>query len=377
MKFMKRILNWALALILVLGLTLSIGCTLLPNTSTPPTSTSPPTLIETTPIGSTWTIPPSSNQSVVLPSIADVVARVKPSVVAINTELVTTDIFGRTVRQQAAGSGWIIDKSGIIVTNNHVVEGAQSVTVTLDDGRTFAADVKTIATDSLADLAILKINAENLPAATVGDSDKLRVGDWVVAIGNSLGQGIRATVGIVSQQSVSLDINQGETLYGLIETDAAINPGNSGGPLVNMAGEVIGITSVKIAEVGVEGVGYAISTSEAMPIIQQLINTGYVIRPWLGVSYTSVSQYAIFRYNLAVDKGALILTVAAGSPAATAGLKTGDIITRFAGKNITEVNELTRAIHQCQIGEKVEILYWRGQTQSTTSATLIESPAPG
>jgi len=372
----KRILNSALAFILVLGLILNIGCTLLPNTSTPPTSTSSPTPTETTPIEPTWTIPPSNNQSAVLPSIADVVARVKPSVVAINTELVTTDIFGRTVRQQAAGSGWIIDKSGIIVTNNHVVEGAQSVTATLDDGRTFAADVNTIATDSLADLAVLRIKAGNLPAATVGDSNKLRVGDWVVAIGNSLGQGIRATVGIVSQQSVSLDVDQGQTLYGLIETDAAINPGNSGGPLVNMAGEVIGITSVKIAEVGVEGVGYAISTNEATPIIQQLINTGYVIRPWLGVSYTSVNQYTILRYNLAVDKGVLILNVASGSPAAQAGLKIGDVITRFAGKDITEMKELTRAIHQGQIGQKIEIVYWRGQNQSTASAALIESPAP-
>ncbi len=368
---MKRILISALTFILVLGLTLNIGCNLLPASPTTSTPTSSPT-----PIGPTWTIPPSENQSAVLPSIADVVAKVKPSVVAIDTELVTTDIFGRMVTQQAAGSGWIIDKDGIIVTNNHVVEGAMSVTVTLDDGRTFPADVNTIATDSLADLAVLRIKAENLPAAAVGDSSQLRVGDWVVAIGNSLGQGTRATVGIVSQQSVSLDISQGQTLYGLIETDAAINPGNSGGPLVNMAGEVVGITSVKIAEVGVEGVGYAISTSEAMPIIQQLINAGYVIRPWLGVSYTTVNQYTVLRYNLAVDKGALILNVASGSPADLAGLKAGDVITRFAGKDIAEMKELTRAIYQGQIGQKIEIVYWRGQNPSTASATLVESPAP-
>ena len=372
---MKRILISALTFILVLGLTLNIGCTLLPNISTPPTPTSSPTPTATTPIGPTWTIPPSKNQSAVLSSIADVVAKVKPSVVAINTQTVTR-LFGREYIQEGAGSGWIIDKSGIIVTNNHVVEGAQSVTVTLDDGRTFAADVNTIATDSLADLAVLRIKAENLPAATVGDSSKLRVGDWVVAIGNSLGQGIRATVGIVSQQSVSLDVDQGQTLYGLIETDAAINPGNSGGPLVSMAGEVIGITSVKIAEVGVEGVGYAISTNEATPIIQQLISPGYVIRPWLGASYTSVNQYTILRYNLAVNKGVLILNVASGSPADLAGLKAGDVITRFAGKDIAEMKELTRAIHQGQIGQKIEIVYWRGQNQSTTSTALIESPAP-
>ncbi|MCJ7743991.1 MAG: trypsin-like peptidase domain-containing protein [Dehalococcoidales bacterium] len=368
---MKRILISALTFILVLGLTLNIGCNLLPASPTTSTPTSSPT-----PIGSTWTIPPSSNQSPALPSIADVVAKVKPSVVAINTELVATDIFGRPFKQQAAGSGWIIDKGGIIVTNNHVVEGATSVTVTLDDGRTFTADVNTIATDSLADLAVLKIKAENLPAATVGDSSRLRVGDWVVAIGNSLGQGIRASVGIVSQQSVSLDISQGQTLYGLIETDAAINPGNSGGPLVDMAGEVIGITSVKIAEVGVEGVGYAISTNEAMPIVEQLINAGYVIRPWLGVGLDSVNQYTILIYGLSIDKGALVVSVASGSPADLAGLKAGDVITRFAGKDIAEMKELTRAIHQGQLGQKTEIVYWRVQNQSTASATLIESPAP-
>jgi serine protease Do len=368
---MKRILIAALTFILVFSLTLNISCNLL---STSPTTSTPTSSL--TPIGPTWTMPPPETQPPVLPSIADVVAKVKPSVVSIDTELVTTDIFGRTVTQQAAGSGWIIDKSGIIVTNNHVVEGATSVTVTLDDERTFSADVNTIATDSLADLAVLRIKAENLPAATVGDSSAAKVGDWVVAIGNSLGQGIRATVGIVSQQSVSLDISQGQTLYGLIETDAAINPGNSGGPLVNMAGQVIGITSVKIAEVGVEGVGYAISTNEAMPIIQQLINVGYVTRPWLGASYTDVNQYYVFRYNLAVDNGALILSVTSGSPADLAGLKAGDVITRFAGKDIAEMKDLTPAILQSQIGQKVEIIYWRGHNQRTTSATLIKSPAP-
>ena len=359
---------WIVSFVLIFLLTLTAGCNLLPVSPATSTPTSSPT-----PIAPSWTIPPSGGQPTALPSIADVVARVKPSVVAINTELQST-IFGRTITQQAAGSGWIIDKSGIIVTNNHVVEGATSITVTLDDGRTFAADVNTIATDTLADLAVLKIKAENLPAATVGDSSASRVGDWVVAIGNSLGQGIRATVGIISQQSVSLDVNQGQTLYGLIETDAAINPGNSGGPLVNMAGQVIGITSVKIAEVGVEGVGYAISTNEAMPIIQQLINAGYVTRPWLGVTLDSVNQYTTLVYGLSVDKGALVVSVASGSPAAQAGLKAGDVITRFGGQDVTNVNEFIRALHQSKISQQVEIIYWRGRNQSTTSAMLIESP---
>ena len=208
-------------------------------------------------------------------------AAVKPSVVAINTEVTITSFFGPAT-QQGAGSGWILDKDGIIVTNNHVVEGAKTITVTMDDGRTFTVNNKSVYTDSLNDLAVLRIDAKNLPALKLGDSSKLRVGDWVVAIGNSLGQGIRATEGIVSRKGVSLPVDQGQTLYDLIETSAAINPGNSGGPLVNMAGEVIGITSAKIADIGVEGMGYAISIDTATPIIQELVNKGYVSPPLPG-----------------------------------------------------------------------------------------------
>ena len=306
--------------------------------------------------------------------MADVVAKVKPSVVAINVEVTSTDIFGRAYTQEGAGSGWIIDKSGIIVTNNHVVDGASKVTVVLDDGRSFEASLNNIATDSLADLAVIKISAPDLTAAKVGDSSSLRVGDWVVAIGNSLGQGIRATVGIVSQQSVSLEVDSGQTLSGLIETDAAINPGNSGGPLVNMAGEVVGINSVKIAEVGVEGVGYAIGTGEAAPIIQELVNKGYVTRPYLGVSLDSISYTYIRRYNLAVTEGALILQVVSGGPAEAAGLQAGDVISAFDGKAISSLGELRQAIDESQIGKTVEIAYWRGRAQTKTTATLIATP---
>jgi len=301
---------------------------------------------------------------------------VKPSVVAINVEITSYDIFGRPYKESGAGSGWVIDSSGIIVTNNHVVADAMKVSVVLDDGRTFDADIGKIATDELADLAVVKIDATNLPAATVGNSDALRVGDWVVAIGNSLGQGIRATVGIVSQQSVSLEVSSGQTLTGLIETDAAINPGNSGGPLVNMAGEVVGINSVKIAEVGVEGTGYAIGTTVAAPLIQQLVNAGYITRPYLGVRMDSVNPVYSARYGLSVDQGALLIEVVQGSPAANAGLQPGDVITEFSGKTIDSVDALREAIHQSQIGQSVSIKYWRNSAQSTTTAVLTAS-SPG
>jgi len=359
-------------LVIILCLLLGSSCLLPPIDTSPPPS-SPPTS-NSTPIEPNWTPPAVGSQTPELPSIADVVALVKPSVVAINTEVTAQDIFGQSYKEAHAGSGWIIDEDGLIVTNNHVVEGAQSVTVTLVDGRTFPAE--TIRTDWLSDLAIVKVSAHNLPAARVGDSDILRVGDWVVAIGNSLGMGISATKGIVSAKGVSISVSEGQTLDDLLQTDAAINPGNSGGPLVNMAGEVIGITSVKVAQVGVEGMGYAISSNMAKPIIQQLVQKGYVVRPWLGVVLYTVDQYAVLRYNLAVDKGALVTEMAAGSPADEAGIEAGDVITEFAGKEITSADDLIEAIHSSQIEQRVEITFWRGNARNTTYAVLAESPPP-
>ncbi|MBA7636108.1 putative serine protease HhoB [subsurface metagenome] len=311
-----------------------------------------------------------------MPNIVDVVARVKPSVVAINTEVVTLDFFNRPFTQQGAGSGWVLDKNGIIVTNNHVVEGAGSITVTMEDGSTFTVGQSAVFTDSLNDLAIIKIDAQNLPAVTVGDSTALRVGEWVVAIGNALGQGIRATEGIISRKGVSIPVAPGQTLYDLIETTAAINPGNSGGPLVNLAGEVIGITSAKIATVGVEGMGYVISMETAIPITQELITNGYVVRPWLGVVLYSVDQFAVARYDLAVESGVLITQVVQDSPADRAGLKPGDVITRFAGKDIATAEDMIRTIHISAIGQRIPVTYWRGKAEFTTEVTLSESPPP-
>jgi serine protease Do len=288
----------------------------------------------------------------------------------------TFDFFNRPFTQQGAGSGWILDENGIIVTNNHVVEGASSITVTLDDGRTFTVDIDSVFTDRLNDLAILKVDAQNLPALKIGDSSKLRTGDWVVAIGNALGQGIRATEGIVSRQGVSIPVSQAQTLYDLIETSAAINPGNSGGPLVNLSGEVIGITSAKIATVGVEGMGYAISTETAIPIIEELIKNGYVVRPWLGVILYTVDEFAVQRYDLAVEEGVLLTLVAEGSPADKAGLEVGDVIVSLGGEKIATAEEIIQLIHSSQIGQELEITYWRGDTENATVVTPSESPPP-
>lgn len=347
------------------------------QTPTPPENKTPATQTPGPPIDTGWSLLNPTTESPTLPSIADVVEEVYPSVVAINTEVVTLDIFRTPRTQKGAGSGWIIDKYGIIVTNNHVVEGAKRVTVELSDGRTFEADPKNVHTDQFTDLAVIKIDATNLPAAKVGDSTQLRVGDWVVAIGNPLGQGIRAKEGTVSGLKVFLDVDQGQTLDDLIETSAAINPGNSGGPLVNMKGEVIGITSAKVAAVGVEGLGYAISTKTAIPIIQQLIKQGYVIRPWLGVTLYTVDQYVATVNRLPVSKGAVVAYIRPGSPAAEAGLQKLDVITHFKDKEITTAEEVINAIHDSQIGEEVTITFVRGKETKTSSARLIQSPSPG
>jgi len=227
----------------------------------------------------------------------------------------------------------------------------------------------------VADIAVLRINATNLPAVAIGDSDNLRVGDWVVAIGNALGEGISATDGIVSRKDVSITDETGLTRYNLIQTNAAINPGNSGGPLVDMAGEVIGITNAKISAVGVEGMGYAISTQEAMPIIEQLVQKGYVTRPFLGVqNLLDVAQTVAAYYGLSVDTGVMVRGVMVGGPADNAGIEAGDVITGLNGQEIDDINGLLQALYACQVGQTVTVTFWRGNSQQTIAVILAETP---
>jgi serine protease Do len=374
---MKKVNFKAILFVIVIAMTL--GATLLTSciAITNPNSTTPVVASTTTPataINATWTPSTSGSTLTQITSIADVVALVKPSVVSIDTEVTSYDIFNRPYTQQGAGSGWIIDPNGIIVTNNHVVEGAKTITVTTDNGTIYQADTKAIFTDTLNDLAIIKIDATGLPALKTGISKNLRVGDWVIAIGNALGQGIRATEGIVSRKGVSMYVDQNEALYDLIETSAAINPGNSGGPLVNLAGEVIGITSAKIASVGVEGMGYAISIDTALPIIQELVNKGYVTRPYLGVSLYTVDTLAVQQLGLQVDKGVLITEVGSGTPAEKAGLKRYDVVVSIGGTAVTSVQEFIKVLQTATIGDSIEIMYWRGNMEYTTFAIPTETP---
>jgi serine protease Do len=357
-----------LALSAVAALLVLAACTLAPLSSATGTTTSPPQNSVVAPIRQ------ANEQSPLLPDFVSVLAKVKPSVVAIRTEIVTYDIFNQPYTQEAAGSGWIYSDSGLIVTNNHVIQDSKEISVTLSDGRTVPASL--VGADSLSDLAVLRINAPNLTRIALADPSELQVGDWVLSVGNSLGLGITAKEGIVSRLGVSLQVSPGQTIDNLIETSAAINPGNSGGPLVNMRGEIIGINSIKIAASGVEGMGYAINIGDATPTIEELIQKGYVIRPWLGISVYDIDPFVMQRFNLAVDSGALVVQVAGDSPADKAGLKAGDVIVDFNGKQIKGAQDVVQAINAAKIGDKVEITYWRGNSKGTTQAILIQSPPP-
>jgi len=360
--------KYILVVVILIALALSAGIWVL---SRSPASNPTPSDNSTQHTNPNWMFPLENETATPLPDFRPVVTEVMPSVVSVTTEIVSSDFFGRQYTEIVAGSGILIDDKGYIATNNHVVEDAQSIHVELADGRTFIAN--TVGTDNLSDLAVIKIDAANLTYIYWGNSSLLSVGQWVLAIGNALGEGITASEGIVSRLDVSVNV-EGNTLYGLIQTTAAINPGNSGGPLVNMAGEVIGITSVKIVASGVEGMGYAISSNEAKPIIEDLIRYGQVTYPWLGVSASTVTPLLAASENLSVDRGALIANVLSDSPADMAGLRKGDIIIRFGDKEISNVADLVQAIRSSKIDEQVEIVFVRGEDTKTTSAQLVERP---
>lgn len=304
----------------------------------------------------------------------ELVAQVAPAVVSIVTETVTYNWFWQAVPQTGAGSGIAISSDGYIVTNNHVVEEAQKVTVTLSDGSAFAATV--VGTDAQTDLAVVKIEASNLDYLHFlsNSLDQLSVLDPVVAVGNALALpgGATWTTGVVSNLGRSIEENNGVVLNDIIQTDAAINAGNSGGPLLNTAGQVVGI-NVAIAS-NAENIGFAISTDTVIPVVQSIITEGKVVRPWLGVSVTTVTSTIQQYYDVSVDTGALIVSVTSDSPADKAGLKAGDVITKIDDENISTTEELISAIRSHQIGDQVEIVYYSGDVQKVANVTLEESP---
>lgn len=254
--------------------------------------------------------------------------------------------------RQSFGSGFIISGDGYVLTNNHVVQGADKVTVRLSDRRELDAEV--IGTDERSDVALLKIEAKDLPAIlTVGDPEKLKVGEWVMAIGSPFGFDYSVTAGIVSAKSRALP---NESYVPFIQTDVAINPGNSGGPLLNMDGEVVGINSqIYSRSGGFMGLSFAIPIDVAMEVVEQLKNDGHVARGYLGVVTQDITRDLAEVYGLAKPAGALVAKVLPGTPAEKAGIKEGDVITRFNGKEIGLSTELPQLIGRAKVGEKLPL----------------------
>ena len=254
-------------------------------------------------------------------------------------------------QQQGMGSGVIVDKSGIVLTNNHVVAGADEVTVRLSDEREFkAVDIKT---DPATDLAVLRIEgAGSLPYAKLGDSDELQIGDWVIAVGNPFGLDSTVSAGIISSKGRELSSSRSSFL----QTDAAINPGNSGGPLLNLDGEVVGInTAIASNSGGYQGIGFAIPSSQAKWVMQQLIKSGVVQRAYLGIKPGEVSTDLASHFGVSRRAGVLVEEVLPNTPAARAGLKEGDVITEFAGKKVHGPRDLVEAVERTPIDSKQEL----------------------
>ncbi len=274
----------------------------------------------------------------------------------------------REFRQQGAGSGFIISKDGLIVTNNHVVEGAKEVTVTLASKEEYPA--KLIGRDPKTDVALVKIVPKGtLPVAALGDSDRLRVGDWVVAVGNPFGLNNTVTAGIVSAKGRVIGAGPYDDF---IQTDASINPGNSGGPLFNMQGEVVGINTAIIPNG--QGIGFAVPVNLAKGLLPQLEAKGEVVRGYLGVNIQALTPELAKSLNLKDKKGALVADVTKGSPAEAAGIKRGDVIVGFDGREIAEMHSLPPLVAATPIGKEVPVTILRTGAEQTLRVTVGRMP---
>jgi serine protease Do len=308
--------------------------------------------------GSVVTAPPGS--------VAELVQRVRPAVVSVYRQI-ELDIELQVDPPEGAGTGIVIDPNGYILTNAHVVEDARAIEVLLSDDRRISAQV--VGSDALSDLAVLKIDAPDLKAAPLGDSSRLLLGERVVAVGNALNLegGPTVTEGIVSALDRSIETDRG-VVSNLIQTDAAINPGNSGGPLLNLAGEVVGINTAGAG--GAQNIGFAIAITPAKSLIEELIRNGRIVHPFLGVEMTDASDVR----GSSVREGAVITLVVSGSGAGEAGLKPGDVIVEADGQPIIDVGDATRAIRAHKPGERMNLVVVRDGQRIEVSAMLRERP---
>ena len=304
-------------------------------------------------------------------AVPTMVRRVLPAVVSITTRQIATNQFNQPVPTRGLGSGFIVDRSGYILTNNHVVDGAEEIKVTLTDERRFRAVL--VGSDRFTDLAVLKIEARNLPTVELADSSRLAVGQPVVAIGSPLWieGGPTVTAGVVSALGRSMEEPGLPILHNLIQTDAAINAGNSGGPLLNLAGRVVGINTAIIP--AAHGIGFAISANVARPVLRGLIATGRIVRPTLDLAAVSVTPQVAYANDLPMDRGALVTRVDEHSLAAAAGVREGDVITAVGGQSVKDLHHLHEAVQRHRIGEPVDLTVWRAGQVLMLRPVLEES----
>ena len=308
-----------------------------------------------------------------LMTAAEVYAANVNSTVGIQTSITSTNFWGQQVTGAASGSGFILSKEGHIVTNYHVIKGANSVTVSTYDGKSY--DAKIIGYDEDNDLAILKVEATDLKPAVLGSSAKLNVGDDVVAIGNPLGElTFSLTRGSVSSLSREVTFSEGNVME-LIQTDCAINSGNSGGALFNLYGEVVGITNAKYSgssssEASIDNIGFAIPIDSVRAIMESILEKGYYAKPYIGVSVQDVTKTESQKYG--VPTGAVVDKVVSGSPADLAGLKEIDVITAVNGTEISGVNDLKRVLSRSQVGDQLTLTVWRQNKTLTLTVTVGE-----
>ena len=269
-------------------------------------------------------------------------------------------------KSSALGSGFIIDEKGIVVTNNHVIQDAEDIIIRVNGDKEFKA--KVIGADPLSDIAILQLETkEKFIPVKFGNSDKARIGDWVIAIGNPFGLGGTVTSGIISARNRSIGLSRYEDY---IQTDASINSGNSGGPLFDMNGDVIGINTAILGRSGSIGIGFSIPSNSAKLVIDQLIEFGETKRGWLGVRIQDVTKEIADVEKLDKPRGALVASVADGSPSAKGGIKAGDIILEFDGQPIQEMKELPIIVARTKVGKKVKLKVWRNKKEISKTITL-------
>ncbi len=310
-------------------------------------------------------------------TVTQAVQKVGPAVVTVvGTIPGQSSFFGQTADQTVSGSGFFISDQGYIITNNHVVEGTNSINVVLSNGTTEKATI--VGTDQYNDVAVLKADGTVPAIAALGNSDVLRPGETAIAIGSPLGD-FKNTVteGVISATGRSIDTGNGYQMEGLLQTDAAINPGNSGGPLVNLAGQVVGVNTLIVRSSGsgavAEGLGFAIPINTAQAVASQIIQKGYVSHPYMGIAYQPIAPDIASTYNLPVQWGAYVTRVSASSPASQAGLQQGDIITKIGDIAIDENHSYLNTLYAYKPGDTVAVSVIRSGQTIQLQITLGES----